>query len=97
MVEIVRRKLPMNVGKCKVMRVTRRKTVNNLDIILNGIVMKEVDRVRYLGVNIDRDDVMKSELKHIVTEGNKFSYVLRLGNMERRSDGKKIMYECILV
>jgi hypothetical protein len=37
-----RRKLSMNVAKSKVMRVTRRKNADNLNISVNGVRMEEV-------------------------------------------------------
>jgi hypothetical protein len=38
-----RRQLSANVAKSKVMRVTRRENVGDIDITLNGIRMEEVD------------------------------------------------------
>jgi hypothetical protein len=46
----------VNIAKSKVMRVTRRKNVSNLDITLNGTRMEVVDCFGYLGVDIDRDE-----------------------------------------
>jgi hypothetical protein len=63
-----RRKLSVNVAKSKVMRVTRREKIGDIDITLNGIRMEEVDCFRYLGVDIDIDGGMRSEMKHKVTE-----------------------------
>jgi hypothetical protein len=47
-----------------VTRATRKDNVGVIDITLNGIRMEEVDSFRYLGVDIDRDEGMKSEMKH---------------------------------
>jgi hypothetical protein len=61
--------------------------------------MEEVDCFRYLRVDIDRDGVMKSEMKDRVTEGEKVSGVLRkIWNGEGMSrDAKRSMYEGIVV
>jgi hypothetical protein len=59
------------------MRVTRNENVGDIEINLNEIRMGEVDCFRYLGVDIDRDGRMKSKMKHIVTEGEKVSSVLK--------------------
>jgi hypothetical protein len=72
-----RRKLSVNVAKRKVMRVTRRDNVGDIDITLNGIRMEDAGCFRYLGINIDIDGCMRSEMKHRVTEGEKVSSVLR--------------------
>jgi hypothetical protein len=71
------RKLSMNVAKSKVMRVTRRENADNLNITVNGVRMEEVECFRYLCVDIDRDGGMKSEMKDRVSEGEKFSGVVR--------------------
>lgn len=45
------------------MNVTRIKNTEELDIILNGTRMEE-DRFRYLGVDVDKNHRIKSEIKH---------------------------------
>jgi hypothetical protein len=72
-----RRKLSVNVTKSKVMRVTRNENAGDIEITLNLIRMEEVYCFRCLGVDIDRDGAMKSEIKHRVTEGEKVSGVLK--------------------
>jgi hypothetical protein len=54
----------VNVAKSKVMRVTRNENVGDIEIALNGIRMESLDCFRYLGVDIDGDGGMKSEMKH---------------------------------
>jgi hypothetical protein len=39
--------------------------------------MEEVECFRYLGVDIDRDGGIKSDMKHRVSEGEKVGSVLR--------------------
>jgi hypothetical protein len=71
-----RRKLPGNAAKSKVMRVTRRGNSDNINITVNGVRM-EVECFGYLGVNVDRDGGMKSEMKYRASEEDKVSGVLR--------------------
>ena len=59
-----RRKLSVNVAKSKVMRITRRENADNLNITVNGVRMEEVECFWYLGVDIDKDGGIKSEIKH---------------------------------
>jgi hypothetical protein len=94
-----RRKLSVNVAKSKVMMVTRMTNVGDIDVTLHGIRMEEVDCFRYLGVDIDRDGSMKSEMKQRVTEGEKFSGVLRkMWKGERlSSNAKRSIYKGIVV
>jgi hypothetical protein len=93
-----RRKLSVNVAKSKVMRVTRRENADNLNITVNGVRMEVVECFRYLGVDIDRDGGMKSEMKHRASEGEKVSGVLR--KMWKGEglliDAKRGMYEGIV-
>jgi hypothetical protein len=72
-----RRKLSVHVAKSKVMRVMRRENADNLNITVNRVRLEEVECFRYLGVDIDRDGGMKSEMKQRVSEGKKVSVVLR--------------------
>jgi hypothetical protein len=72
-----RRKLSVKVAKSQVMRVTRRKNVDNLNITVNRVKMEEVECFKYLGVDIDRDWGVKSEMKHRVSQVEKVSGVLR--------------------
>jgi hypothetical protein len=51
-----RMKLSVNVANSKVMRVTRREKVGDIDFTLNGIRIEDVDCFTYLGINIDRDE-----------------------------------------
>jgi hypothetical protein len=51
-----RMKLSVNVANSKVMRLTRREKVVDIDFTLNGIRIEDVDCFRYLGINIDRDE-----------------------------------------
>jgi hypothetical protein len=92
-----KRKLSVNVANSKVMRVSRRANVGGIYITLNGIRMEEVECFRYLGV--DRDGGVKSEMKHRVSKGEKFSGVLRkIWKGEGLSwDAKRSMYEGIVV
>jgi hypothetical protein len=61
----------VNIAKNKVMRVTRNENVDDLDIIFSLIKTEDVDCIRYLGVDIDRDGGMKSEMKLKVSEALK--------------------------
>jgi hypothetical protein len=60
MIESERMKLSANVAKSKVMRVTKRENVGDIDITLNVIRMEEGDGFRYFGVHIHRDGGMES-------------------------------------
>jgi hypothetical protein len=91
-----RRKLSANVGKSKVIRVTRREHENNPDSTLNGIRREEVPCFWYLCVDSDyRHGGIKSELKHVVSEGEKVSGVLKNVRKEEgiTRDVKSDMYE----
>lgn len=57
------RKSSANVGNNK----TRRETADHFSITLNGAIMEEVYYCMCFGVNIDKDDSMKSEMTHKVS------------------------------
>ena len=54
-----RRKLSVNIEKCKVLRCAREVQVGDMNIRLNGEVLEEVSMFKYLGSNVTtRGDVV---------------------------------------
>jgi hypothetical protein len=90
--------LSVNVAKSKVTRVTRRENADNLNITVNVVRIEEVECFRYLGMDIDRDGMIKSEVKHRASEGEKVSVVLKKMWKEDRlsRDAKRGMCEGII-
>ena len=93
-----RRKLAVNVGKSKVMRIGKIREGNILDIQLNNARMEEVDCYRYLGVDVSSDGRMNEEISHRMGEARKASGALqRLWKNRRMSVQAKVgMYEEIV-
>ena len=71
-----RRKLVVNVGKSKVMRIGKNREENVLDVQLNDSRM-EVDCYRYLGVDVSSDGRMNEEMSHKIGEARKASGALQ--------------------
>merc|ERR1712002_206763 len=93
-----RRKLAVNVGKSKVMRIEKNREENVLDVQLNDSRMEEVDCYRYLGVDILSDGRMNEELSHRIGEARKASGPMqRLWKNRRMSVQAKVgMYKGIV-
>ena len=93
------RKLCVNVGKSKVMRLTRSEAPNQLEVWLSSGKLEEVRCFRYLGVDIANDGTMREEVKHRVTEGERVLGALRgmWTNEGMTMDAKKGLYEGVVV
>ncbi|XP_069947548.1 RNA-directed DNA polymerase from mobile element jockey isoform X1 [Cherax quadricarinatus] len=94
-----RRKLKVNTGKSKVMRITKRLGDERLDIRLEGESMEEVYVFRYLGVDVSADGSMKDEVNHRIDEGKRVSGALRSLWRQRTLflEAKRGMYESIVL
>ena len=66
-----RRKLKVNVGKCKVMRCSAVEESEPLNVRLNGEVLEEVKEFKYLGSMITARVGMDAELRERLGEGGK--------------------------
>ncbi|MEL7520935.1 MAG: reverse transcriptase family protein, partial [Cyanobacteria bacterium J06553_1] len=93
-----RRKLAVNVGKSKIMRIGKNRTENEMNISLNNNRMEEVECYRYLGVDIAHDGRMNDEVSHRIGEARKVSGALqKLWKNRRMSMEAKVgMYEGII-
>jgi len=93
-----RRKLAVNVGKSKVMRIGKNLDVNEVNISLNDSRMEAVECYRYLGVDISNDGRMNEEVRHRIGEARKASGALqKLWKNRRMSNEAKVgMYEGIV-
>ena len=94
-----RRKLRVNVGKCKVMRCTRNEDGARLNVMLNGEVLEEVDQFKYLGSVIAANGGVDADVCHRVNEGCKILGALE-GVMKSRGLGmnvKKVLYEKVVM
>ena len=93
-----KRKLKVNVGKSKVMKVSR-EGLQHINVSLNGERLEEKNVFRYLGVDIAANGRMTEEIKHRVTEGMKMIGGLKRIWKERgvSKDMKLEMYNRIVV
>ena len=93
-----RRKLSINVGKSKVMRIGKNREENEMNIRLNNSRMEEVESYRYLGVDVSSDGRMSEEVGHRIGEARKASGALqKLWKNRRMSREAKVgMYEGIV-
>ena len=66
-----RRKLKVNEGKSKVMKVGRDGELNELNVSLNSRRMEEVDSYRYLGVEVSSGGGMEEEVNHRIAEARR--------------------------
>ena len=66
-----RRKLSLNVGKCKVLRYARDVQVGDMNIRLNGDVLEEVPMFKYLGSNVHARGDVVDDVVYRINEGKK--------------------------
>ena len=96
-----RRKLKINVGKSKVMKMSDTDEKGNLSIKVkeDQEVMEEVDTFRYLGVDFASNGRMDAELNHRSMEVRKCAGVLKSvwKNRNVSMETKRGMYEGIVV
>ena len=93
-----RRKLVVNVGKSKVMRIGRGQNENEMNVSLNNRRMEEVECYRYLGVDVSHDGKMNEEVSHRIGEARKVSGALQKlwKNRNMSMEAKVGMYEGIV-
>ena len=94
-----RRLLRVNIGKSKVMKGSREGEKGNLNILLNGEKLEEVESFRYLGVDIRSDGSQGTEISHRVREGARVLGALK-SIWSKRSvsrEAKLGMFEGIMV
>ena len=66
-----RRKLNVNVYKCRVLRYAGEGQVGDMNIRLNGEVLEEVQMFKYLGSNVTAKGDMVDEVVCRINEGQK--------------------------
>jgi hypothetical protein len=66
-----RRKLRVNVGKSKMMRCSRNDDASRISVLLNGELLEEVQCLKYLGSHLEKDELVRTEVKSRVKEGCK--------------------------
>ena len=66
-----RRKLRVNVGKSKVMRCSRDVDASRISVRLNGELLEEVQCFKYLGSQVEKIELVETEVKSRVKEGCK--------------------------
>lgn len=94
-----RRKLRVNVDKSKVMRCNRNGVGGRLNVSLNGEVLEEVDRFKYLGSVVEATGGVEADVCHRVNEGCKMLGAMK-GVIKGRGVGmsvKKVLYEKLIV
>ena len=64
-------KLTVNEGKSKVMRIGKNEEENEVNVSLNGRRMEEVEKYRYLGVDISNGSGMDETVNHRIGEARK--------------------------
>jgi len=94
-----RRKLTVNVDKCKVMRCARIEQMDRMNIRLNGEVLEEVKMFKYLGSNVNASGDVQGEVVHRINEGQKvLGAVNRVFNNRKVGlNVKKCVYERVIV
>ena len=93
-----RRKLTVNEGKSKVMRVGKNGEVNEVNVNMNDRRMEEVETYRYLGVDVSSEGGMEEEVNHRITEARKAWGALKDVWKKRHisNEAKVGMYEGII-
>ena len=94
-----RRKLRVNVGKSKVMRCTRSEGGANLNVLLDGEALEEVDQFKYLGSMVAANGEVEADVSHRVNEGCKVLGAVN-GVIKNRGLGmnvKRVLYEKVIV
>ena len=71
-----RRKLAVNVSKSKVMRIGKNLDVNEMNISLNDSRIEDVERYRYLRIDISNNGSINEEVRHRIGEATKASGTL---------------------
>ena len=94
-----RRKLRVNVGKSKVMRCSRDGGASRIGVRLNGELLEEVQCFKYLGSQVEKTELVETEVKSRVKEGCKVLGALK-SVMSCRTLGmeaKRGLYEGVVV
>ena len=64
-----RRKLRVNIGKCRVMRCSGYENGGRMHVSLNDEALEEVDRFKYLGSQVAADGGCEIDVIHLMNEG----------------------------
>ena len=88
-----RRKLRVNVGKSKVMRCSRDVDASRISVRLNGELLEEVQCFKYLGSQVEKIELVETEVKSRVKEGCKVLGALK-SVMRCRTLG---IYKCLYI
>ena len=93
-----RRKLMVNVGKCKVMRCSRYGNGHRMHVILNGEPLDEVDCLKYLGSQVAADGGYERDVIHRMNEGYRALGALKsvLSNRRLGIKAKRCLYEGVI-
>ena len=67
----------MNVGKIKIMRCSRNGNGGQMDVVLNGEPLEEVDCIKYLGSQEAADGGCERDVVHGINEGYRAWNVLK--------------------
>ena len=95
----VRRKLRVNVNKSKVMRCTEREDGRRLNVSLNGELLEEVDKFKYLGAQIGKRGGVEDDVSWRVGEARKAAGTVKnlWKNVGLGMNAKRMLYEGIVV
>ena len=90
-----RKKMRVNVGRSKVIRCSRYGNGDRMHVIVNGEPLEEVDRFKYLGLQVAADGVCEKDVVHRMNEGYRAWGVLKsiLCNRGLEIKSNKGLYE----
>ena len=88
--------MELNTEKCKVLRVTRKRTPLVYDYTLHGKTLKSADCDKYLGVYITHDLSWNTHVSNIVNKGNRTLGVLRRNLQISSPTLKSIAYKSLV-
>ena len=89
----------MNVGKSKVMRLSRYANGDRMHVILNGEPLEEVDCFKYLESQVATDGKCERDVVHRMNEGYRAWGALKsvLSKRGLGINAKKCLYEGVIV
>ena len=69
----------INIGKCKVLRVTRSESINiyKFNYTLHNATLKIVDNIRDLGIILGSTLAWNNHVHNIVTKANRLSWLIK--------------------
>ena len=88
--------MAFNPEKCKVLRISRKKTTSFHNYILHGVVLKAVTHAKFLGVHLTKDLKWNIQISKIVAKGNQTLSFLKKNLRVKSSSIKEKANKAIL-